>query len=91
MDFEISVKSALALISHLDRDVSLSEGDDEDESWKAGGFTDLTKHAHQTRLYGSELATVEATTSSVDEGEEGKVLLAQKNLLPIDPTTSNPF
>ena len=50
-----------------------SEGADEDHNWKANGFRDLTKYAHTARLYGSELVSVEATTSSVDEGEEGKV------------------
>jgi len=52
-----------------------SEGADEDCNWQADGFADLTKHKHQARLYGSELASLEATTSSVDEGEEGKVRL----------------
>lgn len=52
-----------------------SEGADEDCNWQADGFADLTKHKHQTRLYASELASLEATTSSVDEGEEGKVRL----------------
>ncbi|KAL7540930.1 hypothetical protein ACHAXR_010494, partial [Thalassiosira sp. AJA248-18] len=55
--------------------IRFSEGADEDGNWKADGFTDLSKHAHLARLYGSELASVEATTSSVDEGEEGKVRL----------------
>eukprot|EP00986_Skeletonema_menzelii_P008117 scaffold3342_cov150-Skeletonema_menzelii.AAC.1 len=52
-----------------------SEGADEDCNWQADGFADLSKHKHQARLYGSELASLEATTSSVDEGEEGKVQL----------------
>ena len=55
--------------------IRFSEGADEDGNWKADGFPDLTKNAHITRLYGSELASVEATTSSVDEGEEGKIKL----------------
>jgi len=33
-----------------------SEGADEDCNWRADGFADLTKHKHQARLYGSELA-----------------------------------
>jgi len=52
-----------------------SEGADEDCNWRADGFADLTKHKHQALLYGSELASLEATTSGVDEGEEGKVRL----------------
>ncbi|KAL7430349.1 hypothetical protein ACHAXH_002811 [Discostella pseudostelligera] len=55
--------------------IRFSEGADEDVNWKSDGFTDLTKYAHVARLYGGDLATVEATTSSVDEGEEGKVRL----------------
>jgi hypothetical protein len=55
--------------------IRFSEGADEDGNWKSDGFTDLTKHAHIARLFGYELASVEATTSSVDEGEEGKVRL----------------
>jgi len=55
--------------------IRFSEGADEDGNWRADGFTDLAKHAHLARLYGSELASIEATTSSVDEGEEGKVRL----------------
>ncbi|KAL3810747.1 hypothetical protein ACHAXA_008560 [Cyclostephanos tholiformis] len=55
--------------------IRFSEGADEDGHWKSDGFTDLTKHAHIARLFGCELASVEATSSSVDEGEEGKVRL----------------
>ena len=55
--------------------IRFSEGDDEDCNWRSEGFTDLTKHAHIARLLGYELASVEATTSSVDEGEEGKIKL----------------
>jgi hypothetical protein len=55
--------------------IRFSEGADEDGNWKSDGFTDLTKHAHIARLFGYEFASVEATTSSVDEGEEGKVRL----------------
>ncbi|KAL3788523.1 hypothetical protein HJC23_006561 [Cyclotella cryptica] len=65
---------------HLDEDnlslyVRFSEGADEDNKWKLDGFSDLSNHGHKLGLYGSELATLEATTSSVDEGEQGKVQL----------------
>ena len=65
---------------HLDEDnlslyMRFSEGADEDCNWQTDGFADLTKHKHQARIYGSELVSLEATTSSVDEGEEGKVRL----------------
>ncbi|KAL9183263.1 hypothetical protein ACHAXT_005050 [Thalassiosira profunda] len=53
-----------------------SEGEqDEDSDWATEGFADLTKHGHRARLYGPDYTSVEATTSSVDEGEEGKVHL----------------
>ena len=52
-----------------------SEGDDEDCSWRTDGFTDLTKFAHHARLYGVGRSSLEATSSSVDEGEAGKVQL----------------
>ena len=52
-----------------------SEGDDEDCGWRTDGFTDLTKFAHHARLYGVGRSSLEATSSSVDEGEAGKVQL----------------
>ena len=64
--------------AHLDEDnlslyLRFSEGADEDNALDV--FSDLSKHGHKCRLYGSQFATVEATTSSADEGEEGKVHL----------------
>ena len=64
--------------AHLDDDnlslyLRFSEGADEDNALDV--FSDLSKHGHKCQLYGSEFATVEATTSSADEGEEGKVHL----------------
>ncbi|KAL7470716.1 hypothetical protein ACHAXS_010969 [Conticribra weissflogii] len=55
--------------------IRFSEGADEDDQWKTDGFTDLTKYGNKAQLFGSELASLEATTSSADEGEEGKVRL----------------
>lgn len=55
--------------------VRFSEGADEDDNWKSDGFSDLTSHGHKVHLHGPELVSLEATTSSADEGEEGKVQL----------------
>ena len=53
-----------------------SEGDsDEDNNWTTEGILDLTKHAHKAMIYGNEAATLEPTTSSVDEGVRGKTKL----------------
>eukprot|EP00956_Cyclotella_meneghiniana_P022269 scaffold41876_cov59-Cyclotella_meneghiniana.AAC.1 len=65
---------------HLDEDnlslyLRFSEGADEDSKWKLDGFFDLSKHGHRCHLHGADYATVEATTSSADEGDEGKVHL----------------
>jgi hypothetical protein len=54
----------------------MSEGADEDSIWRTDGFADLSKYHHTARLYGlAESTVLEPTTSSVDEGEAGKVKL----------------
>ena len=51
-----------------------SEGEDEEDAWREEGFTDLSKYENKSVLVGcSETAKLEASTSSVDEGESGKV------------------
>lgn len=51
-----------------------SEGDDEDDAWRKEGFSDLTKFETKATLFGvNDTVTLEASTSSVDEGESGKV------------------
>jgi len=51
-----------------------SEGDsEEDNNWTTEGILDLTKHSHKAIVYGNESTTLEPTTSSVDEGEAGKI------------------
>jgi hypothetical protein len=51
-----------------------SEGDDEDDAWRKEGFTDLTKFETKATLFGvDDTVTLESSTSSVDEGESGKV------------------
>jgi hypothetical protein len=52
-----------------------SEGDDEDRSWTTDGVKDLTKYRNVLTVVGSNVAQLEPTTTSVDEGEEGKVAL----------------
>ncbi|KAL3780138.1 hypothetical protein ACHAWO_008198 [Cyclotella atomus] len=65
---------------HLDEDnlslyLRFSEGTDEDNNYAQDGFSDLSRHGHKCVLHGSQFASLEATTSSADEGEEGKVHL----------------
>jgi hypothetical protein len=51
-----------------------SEGDDEDDAWRKEGFTDLTKFETKATVFGvNDTVTLESSTSSVDEGESGKV------------------
>ena len=51
-----------------------SEGEDEEDAWREEGFADLSKFENKSVLVGcSETAKLEASTSSVDEGESGKV------------------
>lgn len=51
-----------------------SEGDSDTEGhWATEGIQDLTKHEHKAIIYGQDFISLEPTTSSVDEGEAGKV------------------
>lgn len=51
-----------------------SEGEDEDSSWREEGFSDISKFDVKAFLVGcNESAKLEESTSSVDEGEHGKV------------------
>jgi len=52
-----------------------SEGDDEDRAWIVDGVIDLTNFGNVLQVVGSDIINLEPTTSSVDEGEEGKVSL----------------
>jgi hypothetical protein len=51
-----------------------SEGEDEEDAWREEGFSDLSRFENKAVLVGvAENAKLEATKSSVDEGESGKV------------------
>jgi hypothetical protein len=52
----------------------MSEGDDEDSQWKTEGVQDLSPYQNKGLIVGNpESFSLEASTSSVDEGEQGKV------------------
>ncbi|CAJ1959779.1 unnamed protein product [Cylindrotheca closterium] len=52
----------------------LSEGDDEESGWRTEGFADITKFENRAILVGcGDTTALEVSTSSVDEGESGKV------------------
>lgn len=52
----------------------MSEGDDDTAAWKTGGLRDLTQYQNVAVLQGPlEPFGLEPSTSSVDEGENGKV------------------
>lgn len=48
-------------------------GGDEDQRWIMEGIQDLSPYKHRGMLLGTDVVALEATTASVDEGEEGKV------------------
>jgi hypothetical protein len=51
-----------------------SEGDDEDSAWQEEGFADITKFDTKATVFGcTDTARLQTSTSSVDEGESGKV------------------
>jgi hypothetical protein len=51
-----------------------SEGEEEDSTWQEEGFADITKYETKAILVGcADTAKLEESTSSVDEGESGKV------------------
>eukprot|EP00980_Cylindrotheca_fusiformis_P028887 scaffold22668_cov161-Cylindrotheca_fusiformis.AAC.4 len=52
----------------------LSEGEDEEDAWRQEGFADITRFENKAVLVGcADTAKLEVSTSSVDEGEGGKV------------------
>jgi hypothetical protein len=51
----------------------LNIGGDEDRRWLQEGVQDLSPNKHRGIILGTNIVTLEATTTSVDEGEEGKV------------------
>jgi hypothetical protein len=52
----------------------MSEGDDADNSWKAEGLQDLSPYKNKLILFGdADGFCLQESTSSVDEGEKGKV------------------
>jgi hypothetical protein len=51
-----------------------SEGEDEDTSWREEGFADISKYEVKAILVGcNDTAVLQSSTSSVDEGDPGKV------------------
>ena len=51
-----------------------SEGEDDDNNWREDGFTDLSKYEVKAVLVGcNDTAKLQESTSSVDEGDSGKV------------------
>ena len=52
-----------------------SEGAEEDCNYLSNGFEDLSKYEHRAFVCGSNSLRLEATSSSADEGEAGKVKL----------------
>jgi hypothetical protein len=51
-----------------------SEGEDEESAWREEGFADISKFETKAKLFGcTDSAKLEESTSSVDEGESGKV------------------
>jgi hypothetical protein len=52
----------------------MSEGAEEDSQWRTEGLVDLTKFEHRAAFaIQTDTVSLEPTTSSVDEGESGKV------------------
>jgi hypothetical protein len=52
----------------------LSEGEDEENAWREDGFADITKFGNNAVLVGcTDTTKLEVSTSTVDEGEGGKV------------------
>ena len=51
-----------------------SEGDNEESSWRSDGMVDLSPYQLKATIFGrSEMFSLQKSTSSVDEGEPGKV------------------
>jgi len=52
----------------------MSEGEDEDSPWRSEGLSDITSFQNKAIIVGAnDSFTLQETTSSVDEGEPGKV------------------
>lgn len=52
----------------------MSEGDDENDSWRSDGLVDLTPYQNKATVVGdAQSFSLQPSTSSVDEGEPGKV------------------
>lgn len=51
------------------------EGVDEDSEWRVKGLSDLSTFQNKPKVINTDILTIEATTSNVDEGEEGSVRL----------------
>ena len=52
----------------------MSEGEDADSSWRLEGLSDITHYQNTAKIIGNtEAFSLEPSTSSVDEGEAGKV------------------
>lgn len=60
--------------SNLSGYFRMSEGEEEDNPWRSEGFLDISPHQNKAIVYGeTEHFSLETSTSSVDEGEPGKV------------------
>jgi hypothetical protein len=60
--------------SNLSAYFRMADGDDEGDEWKTEGLTDLSPHQNRALLVGdASNYSLQPSTSSVDEGEPGKV------------------
>jgi hypothetical protein len=60
--------------SNLSGYFRMSEGDEEDSPWRSEGMLDISSYQNKVFVFGeTERFTLETSTSSVDEGEPGKV------------------
>jgi hypothetical protein len=67
-----------------------SEGADEDRNWLTRGLQDLSPYGNRILIVDPINFSIEATTSSVDEGEEGKVkILCDLVFSPMNGLTQN--
>lgn len=71
----MNLRAFLFLFSNFSRNMSASFAD-EDSAWRVDGLADLSEYANKALLMGQvECYSLQATSSSVDEGEPGKVKL----------------
>lgn len=60
--------------SNLSAYFRMSEGDDEEPTWKEEGLVDISPYSNRAMIVGEpSLFSLQQSTSSVDEGEPGKV------------------